>query len=569
LAFLAKFAQARRPIGGVLPSSAQRPIAGSVGTFDFIIVGAGSAGCVLAERLSANGRFSILVLEAGPSDRRFWIKLPIGYGRTFYDERVNWKYQAEPDPGIDGRVAYWPRGRVVGGSSSINALVYCRGLPHDFDDWRDAGALGWGWSDVAPAFTAIEGRIDRAGARIGLGPLAVADVTDEAHPIKHIFFAAARERGLPTTEDFNGPTPEGVGVYAITRQRGLRCSAADAFLRPALKRKNVVLRTKAHVARIVIADGRATGVEYETGGAAATARARFSVILSAGAIGSPQLLQLSGVGPGDLLRRHGIEVLADLPAVGSYLQDHLAVSYRYKSREPTLNDELSGWPGRLRVGLRYVLTRSGPLSLSVNQCGGFVRSRADSAVPDLQLYFNPLTYATTPNDRRRGVNPDPFSGFVLSYQPSRPTSRGRIGIASLDWRRPPRIQPNSLSTAKDVEDVVAGGRMLRGLTRTKAMQTIIAAPIGPSIEEMDDAALLSDFRDRGSTVFHPVGTCRMGVSPYDSVVDASLKVHGVAGLRVVDASVFPSITSGNTNAPTIMVGYKAGEIILRDVMDAR
>jgi choline dehydrogenase len=540
-----------------------------VGTFDFIIVGAGSAGCVLAERLSANGRFSVLVLEAGPSDRRFWIKLPIGYGRTFHDDRVNWKYQAAPDRALDDRIAYWPRGRVVGGSSSINALVYCRGLPHDFDDWRDAGAPGWGWGDVAPVFAAIEGRIDRTGARIGGGPLAVADVTDEAHPIKRIFFSAARELGLPATEDFNGPTPEGVGVYAITRRRGLRCSAADAFLRPALKRKNVVLRTKAHVARVVVADGRATGVEYEMGGTMMTAHARFSVILSAGAIGSPRLLQLSGVGPGDLLHRHTIEVVTNLPAVGGYLQDHLAVSYRYKSREPTLNDQLSSWSGRLQAGLRYVLTRSGPLGLSVNQCGGFVRSRADAPAPDLQLYFNPLTYTMRPDDRRPSVNPDPFSGFLLSYQPSRPTSRGRVEIASRDWRQPPRIQPNSLSTAKDVEDVVAGGRLLRALMRTKAMQSIIATPLGPSIGEMEDDALLADFRARASTVFHPVGSCRMGVSPDDSVVDASLAVHGVAGLRVVDASVFPSITSGNTNAPTIMVGYKAGEIILRDAMDGR
>ncbi len=462
-------------------------------------------------------------------------------------------------------------GRVVGGSSSINALVYCRGLPQDFDDWRDAGAPGWGWSDVEPVFSAIEGRIDRAGLETGVGPLAVADVADEAHPIKSRFFAAALELGLLATEDFNGPAPEGVGVYAITRRRGLRCSAADAFLRPALKRKNVALKTRAQVARIVITDGRATGVEYEMGGTMATARARFSVILSAGAIGSPQLLQLSGIGPSDLLRSHATEVIvADSPAVGGYLQDHLAVSYRYKSREPTLNDELSSWSGRLRAGLRYVLTRDGPLSLSVNQCGGFVRSRPEAPVPDLQLYFNPFTYSTAADDRRGGVEiPDPFSGFLLSYQPSRPTSRGRVDIASPDWRRPPRIQPNSLSTSKDVEDVVAGGRLLRDLTRTRAMQALIAESLGPAIEEMDDAALLADFRGRCSTVFHPVGTCRMGKSPRDSVVDASLKVHSVAGLRIADASVFPSITSGNTNAPTIMVGYKAAEIILRAAMDGR
>ena len=532
--------------------------------FDFIIVGAGSAGCVLAERLSASGRWSVLVLEAGPSDRRLWIKLPVGYGRTFYDGRVNWKYRAEPDPGLDNRTAYWPRGRVVGGSSSINALVYCRGLPHDFDDWREAGALGWGWRDVEPVFAKIEGRIDRAGAPVAAGPLAVADVTDETHPIKRRFFDAARELGLPSTDDLNGASPEGVGVYHITRRRGLRCSAADAFLRPALKRKNVALKVEARATRIVMNGRRAEGVEYEIQGSSATARARRGIILSAGAIGSPQLLQLSGIGPGALLRAHGVETIVDLPAVGSHLQDHLAVSYRYRSREPTLNDALSRWPGRLQAGLKYVLTRSGPFSLSVNQCGGFVRSDPSRPFPDLQLYFNPLAYTTASEGGGPIVKLDPFSGFLLSYQPSRPTSRGEIAIASPDPRRTPLIRPNSLSTEKDAADVIAGGRLLRALVATKTMRDVIAAPIGPSIEAMDDDALLADFRARCGTVFHPVGTCRMGTSARDSVVDPSLKVHGANGLRVVDASVFPSITSGNTNAPTIMVAYKAAEAILND-----
>ncbi|MDQ0474725.1 GMC family oxidoreductase [Labrys wisconsinensis] len=533
-------------------------------SFDFIVIGAGSAGCVLADRLSEDGRHSVLVLEAGGHDRRFWIKTPIGYGRIFFDGRVNWKYQAEPDRGLGDRRAYWPRGRVVGGSSSINALVYCRGLPHDFDDWRDEGNPGWGWADVEPVFAGFEGRIDRAGRVRTPGPLAVADVGDEVHPLKRHFLDAARELGLPETDDFNGASPEGVGVYAITRRRGLRCSAADAFLRPALRRPGVRLETQALATRIVLAGGRAEGVDYQQGGEVRRAQARIAVILSAGAIASPQLLQLSGIGPGALLQEHGIAVQVDRPAVGGHLQDHLAVTYRYRATQPTLNDELHSWWGKLGAGLRYVLTRRGTLSLSVNQCGGFVRAGPDSRAPDLQLYFNPVTYTTAPEGTRPLMNPDPFPGFILSYQPCRPTSRGRIDIASPDPRRPPQIRPNSLSTSKDFADVVAGGRFMQALVRTAAIRDLVAAPLTPTIETMDDEAILADFRARCGTVFHPVGTCRMGPDPASAVVDAALRVHGVEGLRVVDASVFPSITSGNTNAPTIMVAHKAAELIRRD-----
>ncbi len=536
-------------------------------TFDFIVIGAGSAGCVMADRLSENGRWSVLVLEAGGHDRRAWIKLPIGYGRTFFDERVNWKYQAEPDPELDGRAAYWPRGKVVGGSSSINALVYCRGLPHDFDDWRAAGNIGWGWSDVQPVFERFERRISRSGTATGSGPYAVADVTDEAHPINRHFFDAARELGLPSTDDFNGASPEGVGVYAITRRRGLRCSAADAFLRPALRRKTVQLQTRALATRIVVEGGRVVGVDYRRDGVEFSARARADVVLSAGAVASPHLLQLSGIGPGALLQEHGIPVLLDLPGVGGGLQDHLAVSYHFRSRLPTLNDLLHSWGGKARAGLRYATGRGGPLSLSVNQCGGFIRAKSTSPFPDLQLYFNPLTWTTAVEGKRRLVSPDSFSGFLLSYQPARPTSRGRIDIDSRDPLGPPRIRPNSLSTEADIDSVVAGGRLLQAIVGTSAMRDIIAAPIAPAIEDMDDAALLADFRARSGTVFHPVGTCRMGPDPRDCVVDARLRVHGIKGLRVVDASVFPNITSGNTNAPTIMVAHKAADMIRADQRD--
>jgi len=516
----------------------------TLGEFDTVIVGSGSAGCVLAGRLSADGRRRVLLLEAGGSDRRFWIRLPIGYGRTFFDERINWKYQTEPEPALNGQRGYWPRGKVLGGSSSINAMVYCRGLPGDFDDWRDAGNPGWGWADVEPVYRRTECRVDAQGRAAGGGPLFVSEI------------------GLPHTDDFNGPQPEGVGLYQITTRHGMRWSAADAFLRPALRRPHLQLESGARVHRVLFEGRRAVGVVFGRGGQLFTARARREVILSAGAVNTPQLLQLSGVGPGALLQQHGIPVLLDQPNVGGRLQDHIAVSYFYRATEPTLNNQLHPLHGKVAAALRYAFTRSGPLSVGVNQCGGFVRSRADLPRADQQLYFNPVTYSMAPAGKRPLMNPDPFPGFILSFQPCRPTSRGRIDIGSPDPMATPVIRPNYLSTESDIDDVVAGGRLLQALLATRAMQGLIAAPIAPALAGMDAQQIVDDFRARAGTVFHPVGTCAMGPDPHSAVVDARLRVHGLEGLHVVDASVFPNITSGNTHAPTVMVAQKAADQLL-------
>jgi len=531
--------------------------------FDYLIVGAGSAGCVLADRLSASGRHSVLMLEAGGSDRRPWIRIPIGYGRTFHDERVNWKFRTEPDAGTGDRTSYWPRGKVVGGSSSINALVYCRGLPSDFDDWREAGAAGWGWSDVEPYFRRSERNV-RGKVETGDGPLCVADMRDAMHPLSRHYFAAAEAMGLARTEDFNGPSPEGVGFYRINVRNGFRCSAADAFLRPALRRRNCALRTHATVQKILFEKGRAAAIEYSVGDRTMRVRARREIILSAGTICSPKLLQASGIGPGALLQEFGIEVVVDAPAVGAHLQDHLAVSYYFRASEPTLNDLLHPLSGRARAALRYALDRSGPLSLSVNQCGGLVRSSPEKARPDLQLYFNPFTYSTDDGGRRPLNKPHAYSGFLLCFQPCRPTSRGRIALRSPDPDAPPRIEPNYLATEHDIADIVAGGKFLQRMLLTKAMQGLIAEAVPPRLDAMSDDAIVADFRERCGTVYHPVGTCRMGSDPATSALDPALRVRGVGGLRVIDASVFPNITSANTNAPTLMVAQKGADLVLAD-----
>jgi choline dehydrogenase-like flavoprotein len=527
--------------------------------FDFIVVGAGSAGCVLADRLSVDDRHRVLLLEAGGDDRRFWIKTPIGYGKLFYDRTVNWAYSAEPDPGLGGRAAYWPRGKVLGGSSSINAMVYCRGMPGDYDDWRGAGNPGWGWDDVAPAFAAFERRIAVDGSGQGDGPLHVSDRSREYHPITRHFLAASREIGLPAVTDMNGADPEGVGPYSLTTRNGLRCSAADAFLRPALRRRNLEVRKHAEVQRVLFEGRRAVGVAYRVGDAIRTARGA-QVILSAGAVNSPQILQLSGVGPGGLLNRLGIPVVHASDAVGGGLQDHLGVNYYYKAREQTLNAVLGTWRGRLLAGAQFLLTRSGPLSLSVNQMGGMVRSSPDLARPDAQLYFNPLSYSAEQSGKRELLHPDPFPGFIMGFNTCRPSSSGRIDIGSPDPAQPPRIQPNYLSSNKDVAEVIACARLIGRLQNSRAMRGLIAAAPAFDMAAASDDEIVDDFRARSGTVFHPCGTCRMAPQDAGGVVDAELRVYGVEGLRVIDASVFPNITSANTNAPAMMVAYKGAAL---------
>jgi choline dehydrogenase len=532
--------------------------ASDIREFDYVIVGAGSAGCVLANRLSADGKHSVLLLEAGPEDKNLWIHVPLGYGKLFKEKTVNWMYQTEPEPELGGRQVFQPRGKVLGGSSSINGLLYVRGQHEDYDRWRQRGNNGWGYDDVLPYFKKAEDQ-QRGGDKyhgVG-GPLTVSNL-GHPDPLSAAFIDAAAETGLPVNSDFNGASQEGAGFFQTTTRGGRRASTAMAYLRPAKSRSNLHVETSALAQRILFDGRRAGAVEYRQDGALRTASARKEILVCGGAYNSPQLLQLSGVGPADLLKQYGIDVVLDAPGVGNDLQDHMQV--RIVMRCPqriTLNDILNHPVRRVMAGARYAAFRSGPLTIAAGTSGAFFKTNPRLASPDVQIHFLPFS------TDKMGEKLHAFSGFSASVCQLRPESRGSLRIKSADPAVPPAIRINYLATETDRTAFVEGMKILRKILAAPALKPFVTEEVEPGPKITSDEDILNFCRQRGSTVYHPTSTCRMGNDPL-AVVDQRLRVRGIEVLRVIDASVMPDLMSGNTNAPTIMIAEKASDMILED-----
>jgi choline dehydrogenase-like flavoprotein len=517
-----------------------------------VIVGAGSAGCVLANRLTADGRSTVLLLEAGPRDKDFWIHVPLGYGKLFARTDVNWAYQSEPEPALNGRRVFTPRGKVLGGSSSINGLVHIRGQREDYDGW---GVPGWGFDDLLPYFKKSEDHQGGANEWHGAGgPIAVSDLPDR-HELCDAFIASAMALGIPRSDDFNGATQEGTGYFQATSRNGRRCSTAVGYLRPARGRPNLRVEVEALATRVLFDGRRATGVVYEAHGARHEVHAAREVILACGTINTPQLLQLSGVGPRALLERHGIPVVHDAPGVGEDLQDHFYCRTFWRCTRPiTLNDDMLSIWRQAKIGLQYLLFRRGPLTVSAGYAGAFARTRPELTRPDAQIYF--INFSTA----RRGGVLHPFSGFTLSMSQTQVESRGSVHVASPDPRVAPSIRYNYLATENDRRVMVDGLKLIRRIAATAPLRDYVAQEEFPGSRVQSEEDWLAFCREAGDTVFHPTSTCRMGTDAR-AVVDPQLRVRGLEGLRVVDASVMPAVPSGNINASVIAVAEKAVDVI--------
>ena len=529
----------------------------SVGTFDYIIIGAGSAGCVFANRLSDNPANRVLLLEAGGKDNYIWVKIPVGYLYCIGNPRTDWMMKTEAEAGLNGRSLVYPRGRILGGCSSINGMIYMRGQSRDYDHWRQLGNTGWGWDDVLPYFMRSEDNAAGADDLHGEGGEWRVESQRLSWEILDAFHDACLSAGIPATDDFNRGNNEGVGYFKVNQRRGLRWSSATAFLKPALKRRNLKVLTNAQVDSLQMDGRRVTGVHFRHGNVLKSATAEGDTILSAGAIGSPQIMQLSGIGPAALLGRHGITVRHELPGVGSNLQDHLQIRAIYRvGNTVTLNERAGSLFGRARIALEYALRRSGPMSMAPSQLGVFTKSDAALDTPDLQYHVQPLSLDAF------GQPLHDFPAITASVCNLRPQSRGSVTIRSADPADKPMIRPNYLTTPGDRMVAANSLRLTRRIMAQAPLAPFTPQEYLPGVEFNSDDDLANKAGDIGTTIFHPVGTARMG-SDADAVVDDQLRVHGIDGLRVVDASIMPTITSGNTNSPTVMIAEKGADMILK------
>ena len=531
--------------------------------FDLVVVGAGSAGCIVTNQIINHSNLKVLLIEAGPNDSNPVIQVPLGYGMTFYHKKMNWNFYSSLQKNLNNREIYYPRGKVVGGSGSINAMIYARGLKTDFDNW--AFSQNWSWDNIKSAYEDIELAVQSNTKKIPPYKIPVNDVSSQHHPILKHYFAASQDFEFKRNNELNSSTDNQVGNYNVNILNGYRASSAKIFLKPIKKHPNLTILTNAEVLKLYFVNKKISGLKIKHKNKIINIKPNIGTILSSGSIMTPYLLMKSGVGDAAELNQLNIPLILNSPHVGKNLQDHLGLDYLYKTFKPTLNDELGTWKGRLKTVLKYLYNRQGPLSLSLNQGGGYLNWNSLDPYPNIQLYFNPLTYSVSYKNKRPLLKTDKFSGFIIGFNSCRPKSRGEVSLKLENNNYLPAINPNYLSDEKDIHDLYSAFDFIRKFSANKHINSIIKSPVNIDPIKASDSELLDHFKSTATTIYHPCGTCRMSADINTGVVSDKLKLHGIENLWIVDASIMPNITSGNINAPVMMLSYLSSKLILEEL----